>query len=140
MSTPTQVSLTGVVSVAAGARHSAALRSDGTVWAWGNNSTGQLGNNNTVNQSTPVQTSHLSGALMVSAGNDFNVALRGDGTLWAWGVNTLGNLGDATTLQRNTPVQTANIVFSPGSLAGSLSYGSTTVSLSPANQLRNSTS
>jgi alpha-tubulin suppressor-like RCC1 family protein len=74
-----------------------ALRSDGTVWAWGSNEDGQLGDGTTTNRSTPVQVSGLSNVTAVAAGASHSLALRGDGTVWAWGGRNFGQLGDGMT-------------------------------------------
>lgn len=84
--TPAQVGgTTGVVQVAAGGLHSLMLRSDRTVWAWGNNFFGQLGNGTTTSSSAPVQVSGLTGVVQVAAAGFHSLALRSDGTVWAWG-------------------------------------------------------
>lgn len=76
------------------------------IWAWGLNSTGQLGDNTTTNRSTPVQTADLgSNWRSVSAGDSHVLAVRANGTLWAWGTNTQGELGDNSTVNRSSPVQ-----------------------------------
>ena len=85
--------------------HTVALRNDGTVWAWGRNNWGQLGDRTTTDRHTPVQIQNLSNITAISAGNSHTVALRNDGTIWAWGNNNRGRLGDGTTTNRNTPVQ-----------------------------------
>ncbi|MBI2832109.1 MAG: Ig-like domain repeat protein [Chloroflexi bacterium] len=108
---PVQVSnLTGIVEIsagggsfAAGYAHSLAIKSDGTVWAWGANTYGQLGNGTTVNSSTPVQVSGLSNMIDVSANLQYSLALKNDGTVWAWGVNGNGQLGNGTTLRSLVP-------------------------------------
>jgi alpha-tubulin suppressor-like RCC1 family protein len=84
-----QAELTGVTQVSAGALHSLALRSDGTVWAWGSNLFGQLGNGttNAASPSDPVQVQGLTGVIQVSAGGFQSLALRSDGTVWEWGTN-----------------------------------------------------
>src|SRR5437667_437570 len=75
---PVRVSrLSGVVSVSGGGSHSLALRSDGTVWAWGSNSVGQLGNGTNVDSSVPVRVSRLTAAVAVAAGGAFSLALTG---------------------------------------------------------------
>ena len=96
--------------LAAGAHHTIALRSDGTVWAWGANIRGQLGDGTNTNRGTPVRVQNLSNITAIAAGADHSLALRRDGTVWAWGINNAGQmgsgqLGDGTTTNRNTPVQ-----------------------------------
>jgi hypothetical protein len=90
-------------SVAAGDAHSLAVREDGTLWAWGRNWAGQLGDGTTTRRSTPVQV--LTNVRSVTAGGYHSLAVREDGTLWAWGWNGVGQLGDGTTENRSTPVQ-----------------------------------
>jgi alpha-tubulin suppressor-like RCC1 family protein len=93
--------------VAAGDNHTAAIKTDGTLWTWGNASFGQLGNANLTERSTPVTT--FAGGnnwKQVVAGNAYTAAVKTDGTLWAWGLNTSGQLGNATILARSTPVTT----------------------------------
>ncbi|MHB1421144.1 MAG: RCC1 domain-containing protein, partial [Bacillota bacterium] len=97
--------LANVVSAAAGYYHSLALKTDGTVWAWGLNGYGQLGDNTTTNRLAPVQVSGLTNVVAVAAGNSHSLALKSDGTVWAWGLNSSGQLGDNTSTQRITPVQ-----------------------------------
>ena len=97
--------LTDVIDVAAGGLHSLALKSDGTVWAWGSNTYGQLGDGTTTDRSTAVQVSGLVGVTAVAAGDRYSLALKLDGTVWAWGDNAYGMLGDDTNIQRLTPVQ-----------------------------------
>ncbi|WP_345338580.1 putative Ig domain-containing protein [Planotetraspora kaengkrachanensis] len=103
-SVPVQVSgLTGIVQVAAGNALSLALRSDGTVWAWGNNGHGQLGDGTTTTRRTPVKVAGLTGVTQIAAAGFHSLALRSDGTVRAWGWNFAGQLGDGTTTQRRTP-------------------------------------
>jgi alpha-tubulin suppressor-like RCC1 family protein len=98
--------LSGITVVAAGNEHSLALKSDGTVWGWGSNSNGQLGNGVTAgSQTTPVQVSGLTNVTAIAAGVNFSLALKGDGSVWAWGYNGSGQLGDGTTTDRWSPVQ-----------------------------------
>jgi alpha-tubulin suppressor-like RCC1 family protein len=113
-STPAQVTGLGEVrrgagSIAGGATHSLAVRSDGTVWAWGQGTSGQLGNGGTANSSVPVQVSGLTGVVAVAAGSSFSAALKSDGTVWEWGANASGQLGDNTTTQRTTPVRAGTL-------------------------------
>ncbi|HEV2764537.1 MAG TPA: S8 family serine peptidase, partial [Pyrinomonadaceae bacterium] len=86
----------GVVDIAARERFTLALKSDGTVWGWGEADKGQVYDGSLDNfKILPVQVSGVSGATAVAAGNGFGLALRNDGTVWAWGDNSLGQLGSA---------------------------------------------
>ena len=88
-----------VASVSASDRFTMAIKTDGTLWAWGWNSYGQIGNNgkgNTEIDGIPIQTKPvriLYNAALVSTGSDYAMAVKTDGTLWAWGVNDYGQLG-----------------------------------------------
>ena len=92
-------------TIAAGPSHSIALRSDGLVFATGNNSQGRLGNNTIVNKSTYVQAVGISNAVMVASGGLYSVALRSDGLVFAAGGNGQGRLGDNTVANKSTFVQ-----------------------------------
>ena len=117
--TPAQVAgLTGVAAIAAGGRHTVAVKNDGTVWAWGNNDSGQLGDGTTVNRLTPVQVAGISGVSALAAGGRHTVAVKNDGTVWAWGLNEVGQLGDGTTTSRLTPVQVAGLTGMVAVVAG----------------------
>jgi alpha-tubulin suppressor-like RCC1 family protein len=107
----TQVSnLIGVVQVAANQNGgSFALKSDGTVWSWGNNQKGQLGDGTTTNRPTPVQVSNLTGVVAITGGWVHTVALKGDGTVWTWGYNGYGALGNGTTTDSYVPIQVPNL-------------------------------
>jgi len=85
--------------------HSTRLKQDGTVWVWGYNDYGQLGDGTTTQRSSPVQVPGLSGVTALTAGGYYTLALRQDGTVRAWGRNDNGQLGDGTTTQRSSPVQ-----------------------------------
>jgi alpha-tubulin suppressor-like RCC1 family protein len=104
---PVQVSgLTGVIAIAAGGYHSLALKSDGTVWAWGTGALGTLGNGTFgINVALPVQVSGLTSVTAISAGFYHSMALKSDGTAWAWGYNGFGQLGDGSFLNASVPVQ-----------------------------------
>lgn len=107
--TPLQVSgLTNVVKIACGRFFSLALKSDSTLWTWGENLYGQLGDGTTTDRNTPVQVSGISGVTDVVCGAFEVHAKRADNTLWAWGRNTYGNLGDNTVTNRSLPVQMQN--------------------------------
>jgi uncharacterized repeat protein (TIGR03803 family) len=89
----------------AGADFTLAIRTDGTLWAWGLNGSGQLGNGNTTSNSSPVQIGSATTWSRLTAGNTFSAALRSDGTLWTWGNNGSGQLGEGSLAQRTAPVQ-----------------------------------
>ncbi|HRT82880.1 MAG TPA: DUF5010 C-terminal domain-containing protein, partial [Oscillospiraceae bacterium] len=86
-----------------GTYFSAALKTDGTVWTWGGNDFGQLGNGATVGSSTPVQVSGLSDIVAVSCVGSHMTALKSDGTVWTWGNNQYGQLGNGTVTGSSTP-------------------------------------
>jgi alpha-tubulin suppressor-like RCC1 family protein len=88
--------LSGVAKVAAGASFTLALKSDGTVYGWGTNLEGELGNGNKTTSLTPVQAG-VSNITDLAAGYWLSLALKSDGTVWAWGRNDMGQLGNGTT-------------------------------------------
>lgn len=82
-----------------------AIKTDGTLWAWGSNLYGRLGLNDTVNRSSPVQVGSLTSWKSVSAGGYHTHAIRTNGTLWSWGFGVFGALGNGFTTDRSSPVQ-----------------------------------
>lgn len=92
-------------AVAAGDSHSLAVVNDGTVWAWGLNTNGQIGDGTTNQYKMPKQITALTSVSAVAAGASHSLALKTDGTVWAWGLNSNGQLGDGTTTQRLSPVK-----------------------------------
>jgi alpha-tubulin suppressor-like RCC1 family protein len=104
-STPRQVgTATNWKQVSAGSFHTAAIKTDGTLWCWGYNFYGQLGDGGT-DRSTPRQVGTATNWKQVSAGDAHTAAIKTDGTLWSWGDGTLGQMGDNTTTSRGTPRQ-----------------------------------
>jgi alpha-tubulin suppressor-like RCC1 family protein len=89
--------------------HSMALKSDGTVWTWGYNASGQLGIASTTDKTAPVKISSLSSVSKIAAYGSSSYAIKTDGTAWAWGANGSGQLGDGTTTTRSAPVQITGI-------------------------------
>ena len=94
-------------SVACGFLHTAAIKTDGTLWIWGAGDHGRLGVNNITNRLTPV-TTLLGGTnwKSVSCGGQHTVAIKTDGTLWSWGQNSSGQLGINNAINKSTPVTT----------------------------------
>jgi hypothetical protein len=80
-----------------------AAKSDGSVWAWGDNTFGQLGNGGTTASTTPAQVPGVSGIVQVAAGGGFVLALGSDGTVWSWGNNSLGQLGNGNSSGGSSP-------------------------------------
>jgi alpha-tubulin suppressor-like RCC1 family protein len=97
--------LSGVIQLSGGAYHSLAVRTDGSVVAWGGNYYGEVGDGTLTNRTIPVAvTGAASGVTRVSAGGYHSVAFRTDGTVQAWGYNHYGQVGDGTTTDRTSPV------------------------------------
>jgi alpha-tubulin suppressor-like RCC1 family protein len=110
-SSPTQVgALTTWSQTSAGERHLIALQTNGTMWAWGQNSYSQLGDGTTIDRSSPVQIG--SGYNSISSGNKHNLAIATDGTLWAWGQNQYGKLGLGNTTNRQFPTGIGSLTWS----------------------------
>lgn len=94
------------VTLAAGTSHTAAIRADGTIWSWGSNSKGQLGDNSKTSRITPVLTGSANNWVQVAAGKAHTVGLQANGTLWTWGDNSWGQLGtDRIPNALATPLQ-----------------------------------
>ena len=90
--------------LAAGSSHSLMLKADGTVWAWGWNASGQLGDGTTTDRLKAQRVPGIAGIRDVAAGGNYSLALKNDGTVWAWGSNASGQLGDGTTTDQVSPV------------------------------------
>jgi alpha-tubulin suppressor-like RCC1 family protein len=103
---PNDLTSSTFVSIASGGLHSLALASDGTVYAWGSNTKGQIGDNYTINRTAPVQTYNIDNITTISAGYLHSLALDKDGAVWGWGDNTYGQLGiGSSTTYKKAPVQ-----------------------------------
>lgn len=122
---PTQIAgLSDVVGIAACRSYSgcgAALKRDGTVWTWGNNQSGQLGDGSRNNRSLPAKIA-ISNVTRLVAGAEFLFAELSDGSVWGWGRNSEGELADGSTTNRLTPAPVAGLQGYK-QLAGGLYHG-----------------
>jgi len=96
--------------ISAGYANTFGIDKYGQVWGWGYNYYGQLGDNTTINQSTPVSIfGNKKTFCNISAGYSFTMLIDKNGQAWGWGRNGYGNLGDNTTTNQNTPVRVCNL-------------------------------
>jgi alpha-tubulin suppressor-like RCC1 family protein len=111
---PVQVAALGtsVADVATGEAHTCARKTDGTVWCWGGNFSGQVGNGTITDQLTPVQVAAFgtpgTSVVQLAAGRGHTCARMSDNTLWCWGSNAFAELGDGTTSDSRTPVHSTD--------------------------------
>ncbi|MDX6227727.1 MAG: hypothetical protein QOI76_1117 [Frankiales bacterium] len=101
--------ITEIVGIAGGWSSAYALRADGSVWAWGAGSMGQLGNGGTALSKVPVQVTGLTGAISIAGGTNSGYAVLADGTVRAWGDNAYGGLGNGSTTMSPVPVQVSGL-------------------------------
>jgi YD repeat-containing protein len=114
ISVPFQVpGLSNVIGVSGGDRFTGILKADGTVWTWGWNGFGQLGDATFTDRSSPVQVHGLGDVKIFAARDYHDLAVKGDGTVWAWGSGLNGELGDNLNASSDVPVQ---VIFMPHAL------------------------
>ncbi|MED0671836.1 Ig-like domain-containing protein [Aneurinibacillus aneurinilyticus] len=121
--------LENVKTIVKGKAHYLALKEDGTVWAWGDNKSGELGDGTKESKNTPVQVKELTDVMTIiasndAAGNGYSIALKKDGTIWAWGSNQYGQLGvgdwNGVTITKPMRVQDLNNIVSVASGTGNV--------------------
>ncbi len=109
-SVPKMISnLSGIKNISAGGLHSLFLKNDGTVWACGDNASGQLGITGYSVINVPMQIPSLTNIIAINAGYYHSLFLKGDGTVWACGSNFYGQLGDGTVSSSTVPVQVSSL-------------------------------
>lgn len=109
-SSPVQIgSGTNWKQVSCGIYTSGAVKTDGTLWMWGLNNTGQLGLGNTLSYSSPVQVGSLTTWKEVTVSGTSTYAVKTDGTLWAWGDGASGALGNNGTANYSSPIQIGSL-------------------------------
>lgn len=98
----------GVIAVSCGDAFTAAIKSDGTLWMWGYNKNGELGNGTKENSSTPVKV--MNNVSSVSCGEFHTAVIKDDRTLWLWGYNKNGELGNGTSEDSSIPIKVMDAV------------------------------
>jgi len=109
--TPVQaINLHSIKYIASGCGHAAAIKEDGTVWTWGYNYYGQLGDNTRNNSNIPAQITNINNVMNIAAGREHTVVLKENGTVWAWGGYEYGQLGDGYNNKKSVkPVQISGL-------------------------------
>lgn len=107
-------------TISTGESYTIAIKTNGTLWTWGSNQQGQLGDGTIANRSLPTQIGTATNWQSVSAGDIHALAIKTDGTLWAWGNNQYGQLGNNTTVSSMFPIQIGTATNWESVSAGSL--------------------
>lgn len=116
---PTQAPEFGdVAKIATGGNSTFAIKTDGTVWGWGGNLNGRLGDGSVADRRGPVQVADIEKIVSVAPGENHTLALANDGTVWAWGGNSKGQLGDGSRKVRMNPVRVAGKIRAVYAFAG----------------------
>jgi alpha-tubulin suppressor-like RCC1 family protein len=107
---PTQIGTdTNWSKISAGASHTIAIKTNGTMWGWGNNQNGGIGDNSLINRSSPVQIGSDTDWTEISCGQFHTLALKSNGTLWNWGSGTTGQLPDGRITTLSSPTQVGSL-------------------------------
>jgi alpha-tubulin suppressor-like RCC1 family protein len=109
-----------VKSISGSHWHTMALKTDGSLWAWGENPRGVLGDGTTTTHLSPIQV--MDNVASFSTSNQNTMVIKTDGSLWAWGNNEFGQLGDGTRTDRLTPVKIMDDVISVSASSGDSIY------------------
>ncbi len=120
---PVKIIASGIADVAAGAHHSYALRTAGTVASWGRNYRSELGDGTGISRRTPVSVLGVSGATTIGSGRDMGIVTLADGRVKSWGHNLYGQLGDGTTINRTSAVFVPGVTNAVKSAGGGATYG-----------------
>lgn len=92
------------IACGAGSQHALALKSNGEVWAWGFNDSGELGDLTRTSKSSPILVLGNHSFIDIFKAQNFSMALKSDGSCWCWGLNTVGQIGDYSTTSSSSPV------------------------------------
>ena len=103
--TATIEGVSNFADVSAGYHHTMAIRTDGTLWAWGRNASGQLGDGTGTDRHAPVQIGTANDWKSVSVGYEHTAAIKTNGELWVWGANRHGQLGNGNNVSSNEPIR-----------------------------------
>jgi alpha-tubulin suppressor-like RCC1 family protein/ribosomal protein L27 len=101
----TLIASSTIAQIAAGEFHSVLIKTDGSLYSWGDNGFGQLGNGTRNNLTSPARVGSDTDWSYAAAGRNQTLAIKSDGTLWGWGHNNSGQLGDGSTVDKSAPIK-----------------------------------
>ncbi|PCH91455.1 MAG: RCC1 repeat- and reductase domain-containing protein [Bacteroidetes bacterium] len=108
--TPIQVpGLDGIIDIDAGWNHCLALKDDGSLWVWGDNGKGELGDSTFLLKDYPINVSGLTDVVQIQGGGSHSMALKSDSTVWTWGFNDFGQLGNGNLTTTPWPMQVTGL-------------------------------